>query len=69
MRATKPFVAQVLAREELLPNKNLGQNFCVDEAVLEHIPCAAGEITVGVYVRCQGGGWGTFDDFLLNPEK
>lgn len=39
------------------------------EAVLEHIPCASGEITVGVYVRCQGGGWGTFDDFLLNPEK
>ena len=39
------------------------------EAVIEHIPCASGEITVGVYVRCQGGGWGTFDDFLLNPEK
>jgi hypothetical protein len=33
------------------------------------VPCASGEITVGVYVRCQGGGWGTFDDFLLNPEK
>ena len=39
------------------------------EAVIEHVPCASGEITVGVYVRCQGGGWGTFDDFLLNPEK
>ena len=26
-------------------------------------------LSVGVYVRCQGGGWGTFDDFLLNPEK
>ena len=39
------------------------------EALLEHIPCASGTITVGVYVRCQGGGWGTFDDFLLNPEK
>ena len=39
------------------------------EAVLEHIPCASGTLTVGVYVRCQGGGWGTFDDFLLNPEK
>ena len=38
------------------------------EAVLEHIPCASGTLTVGVYVRCQGGGWGTFDDFLLNPE-
>ncbi len=39
------------------------------EAVLEHIPCASGTLTVGVYVRCQGGGWGTFDDFLLNPEQ
>ena len=39
------------------------------EAVIEHVPCASGTITVGVYVRCQGGGWGTFDDFLLNPEK
>ena len=39
------------------------------EAVIEHIPCASGTLTVGVYVRCRGGGWGTFDDFLLNPEK
>ncbi len=39
------------------------------EAVIEHVPCASGTLTVGVYVRCQGGGWGTFDDFLLNPEK
>ena len=39
------------------------------EAVIEGVPCASGEITVGVYVRCRGGGWGTFDDFLLNPEK
>ncbi len=39
------------------------------EAVIEHIPCASGTLTVGVYARCQGGGWGTFDDFLLNPEK
>lgn len=38
------------------------------EAALDHIPCASGTLTVGVYVRCQGGGWGTFDDFLLNPE-
>ena len=34
MRATKTFVEQALAREGLLPNKNLGQNFCVDEGVL-----------------------------------
>ena len=39
------------------------------EAVIEHIPCESRTLTVGVYVRCQGGGWGTFDDFLLNPEK
>ncbi len=40
MRATKAFVEQVLAREELLPNKNLGQNFCVDEAVLRRLASA-----------------------------
>ena len=39
------------------------------EAVIEHIPCESRTLTVGIYVRCQGGGWGTFDDFLLNPEK
>ena len=39
------------------------------EALIEGVPCASGTLTVGVYVRCQGGGWGTFDDFLLNPEK
>ena len=39
------------------------------EAVIEHVPCSSGTLTVGVSVRCQGGGWGTFDDFLLNPEK
>ena len=39
------------------------------EAVIEHVPCVSGTLTVGVYVRCRGGGWGTFDDFLLNPEK
>ncbi len=31
---------QVLRREELLPNKNLGQNFCVDEAVLRQLAAA-----------------------------
>jgi len=39
------------------------------QARIEQVPCASGTVTVGVYVRCQGGGWGTFDDFLLNPEK
>ena len=40
MRATKTFVEQALAREGLLPNKNLGQNFCVDEAVLQRLAAA-----------------------------
>ncbi len=40
MRATREFVAQTLAREELLPNKNLGQNFCVDEGVLGRLAAA-----------------------------
>ena len=40
MRATREYVAQVLAREELLPNKNLGQNFCVDETVLKRLATA-----------------------------
>ena len=31
---------QVLSREELLPNKNLGQNFCVDEGVLRRLATA-----------------------------
>ncbi len=37
MRATREFVHQALLREELLPNKNLGQNFCVDENVLRKL--------------------------------
>ena len=40
MRATKAFVEQALAREELLPNKNLGQNFCVDEGALQRLAAA-----------------------------
>ena len=39
------------------------------EALLEHIPCGGGQITVGVSVRCRGGGWGTFDDFELILEE
>ena len=50
-----------------------GMTFCGwaewQEAFLEHIPCAGGQITVGVSVRCRGGGWGTFDDFELVPEE
>jgi len=33
---------------------------------IEGIVTQSGEITVGVYVRSNGG-WGTMDDFLLNP--
>jgi len=39
------------------------------QPVIESIPCQNGEITVGVYVKCAGGGWGTVDDFLLNPAE
>ena len=40
-----------------------------DEGLLEHIPCTSGEMTVGIHVHCGAGCWGTFDDFLLNPEQ
>ena len=40
MRATRTFVEQALAREGLLPNKNLGQNFCADEGVLRRLATA-----------------------------
>ena len=36
------------------------------QPVIEGIVTQSGEITVGVYVRSNGG-WGTMDDFLLNP--
>ena len=26
------------------------------------------DVTVGVYVKCAGGGWGTIDDFYLYKE-
>ncbi len=39
------------------------------QPVIESIPCQSGEMTVGVYVKCAGGGWGTIDDFLLNPAE
>ena len=34
---------------------------------IENIPCQSGSMTVGVYIKAAGGGWGTLDDFLLNP--
>jgi arabinogalactan endo-1,4-beta-galactosidase len=33
---------------------------------IDNIVTESGEITVGVYVRSDGG-WGTMDDFMLNP--
>lgn len=37
------------------------------QPIIDGILCQSGTIIVGVYVRCAGGGWGTLDDFLLNP--
>jgi len=34
---------------------------------IDNIVTDSGEITVGVYIRTGGGGWGTMDDFMLNP--
>ncbi len=39
------------------------------QPVIDSIPCNGGEITVGVYVKGAGGGWGTLDDWLLNPAE
>jgi hypothetical protein len=36
------------------------------EPKIDEIPTVSGEITVGVYIRTSGG-WGTLDDFKLNP--
>ena len=36
---------------------------------IENIPCTGGSMTIGVYVKANGGAWGTLDDFLLNPCK
>lgn len=36
--------------------------------VVEGIVCETGSVTVGVYIKTAGGGWGTLDDFLLNPD-
>jgi arabinogalactan endo-1,4-beta-galactosidase len=34
---------------------------------IEGISTASGEIVVGIYIKCGGGGWGTMDDFELCP--
>ena len=36
---------------------------------IEDIVCENGSITIGIYVKTAGGGWGTFDDLLLNPQE
>ena len=64
MRATRSFVEQALAQEGLLPNKNLGQNFCVDEAVLQRL--AAALPLAGRTVLEIGPGLGSLTEQLLN---
>ena len=64
MRATKAYVEQTLAREELLPNKNLGQNFCVDEEVLRRL--AAALPLDGRTVLEIGPGLGSLTEQLLD---
>ena len=64
MRGTKEFVTGILSREELLPNKNLGQNFCVDEAVLLRL---AGALPLqGRTVLEIGPGLGALTEQLLS---
>lgn len=36
-------------------------------SMIENIPVKCGTITVGAFVRCNPGAWGTLDDFLLAP--
>ena len=64
MRGTRDFVEQALQREELLPNKNLGQNFCVDEGVLARL---AGAMPLhGRTVLEIGPGLGSLTEQLLD---
>lgn len=63
MRGTKTFVEQALLREDLLPNKNLGQNFCVDESVL--IGLANALPLAGRTVLEIGPGLGSLTEQLL----
>jgi len=35
---------------------------------IEGIVTESGEITIGVYIKTNGG-WGTMDDFMLNPAE
>lgn len=63
MRTTKEYVERVLSREALLPNKNLGQNFCVDEGVLRRL---AGALPLdGRTVLEIGPGLGSLTEQLL----
>ncbi len=34
---------------------------------IEGITTTSGEITIGIAIKCDAKGWGTIDDFLLNP--
>lgn len=35
--------------------------------VIDSIKCESGSMTVGIYIKSDGGCWGTIDDVLLNP--
>lgn len=36
---------------------------------IENIELQGDTITVGAYIKCDAGGWGTLDDFMLNPVR
>ena len=55
---------QVLSQEELLPNKNLGQNYCVDEGILRQLATALP--LDGRTVLEIGPGLGGLTEQLLN---
>jgi len=36
---------------------------------IRDIVVTSGTITIGAYIKCDAGGWGTLDDFCLQPQK
>lgn len=36
---------------------------------IRNIVVKSGTITIGAYIKCDAGGWGTLDDFCLQPQK
>lgn len=37
--------------------------------VIEHIVVRSGTVTIGAKIKCDAGGWGSLDDFILAPEE